>query len=89
MGGYDDEICEACEGCGKTIRPGDLAHQGCDVWLCEECAPTWRDMKDQPGSFAGEDGDEMTREEADQKVGAHLRAGGQLDDKIVITFEEV
>lgn len=85
---HDAEDCETCEGCGKTIAPGDKAHRGSEVWLCEACAPDYGDLQQNPGSFMNPEGEPLTQAEADEQVAAHLAAGGNLDDKLVVTFEE-
>lgn len=88
MGGYDDDACEVCEGCGKVIAPGDKAHHGSEVWLCEDCAPDYEDLQQNPGSFMDPEGEPLTQAEADEQVATHLAAGGALSDKIVTPFEE-
>lgn len=39
---------EICEGCSKPLKTGDLVHKCADgPILCEECAPTFSDIRKQ------------------------------------------
>ena len=81
-----DEL-EQCEGCSAMILPTDKVHRCSDgPVLCEDCAPTWNDMKGQleerisdlraNPDAADEDGDsEESLAIAMQSCVAHIEAG--------------
>ncbi|MFA7256953.1 MAG: hypothetical protein WC047_05205 [Kiritimatiellales bacterium] len=84
----EDETGECvahCE-CGEPIFEGEPYHNGRDVALCASCAPSYGDMLASPRNFLawGDEEDcEMTKEQAQAIVDAHIAAGGSLDDKMV------
>lgn len=72
------ELHGQCE-CGKPLLAGDKVHH-CDdgPTLCEECAPTWADIRAQM------EGDpNACREIFAAALKAHLDAGGAVTDKVV------
>lgn len=73
-----------CEGCSEPLFGGDLYHGGIDVYLCQECAPSYADLLTSYDNFRGrDDEDPMTKEEAQAICDAHVAAGGSLEDKMV------
>lgn len=74
-----------CEGCDEPIWEGDRYAYGSEdgIYLCEECAPSWEDMLENPDHFYDGDGEYLTAETAKAAVDAHLAAGGKLTDKMV------
>ena len=81
----DEDSNGICEGCLKSICAGmKYMHttDGCD--LCEECAPTWSDIKEHWASFdpSTDNEDESEgRSNAAREYDAHLAAGGSPDEK--------
>ena len=72
----------ACEGCGKELHQGDLAHHCADgVALCEACAPTFQDMLDEMPEQA--EADYAVTAGVQAWIAEHLSAGGALTDKAV------
>ena len=72
-----------CEGCGNELFEGDLGHSCTDgPILCEECSPSWGDIKEQwdEGRQEEDEGERAAFLEAYQ---AHINAGGSADDKAV------
>ncbi len=90
----NDDDFASCEGCGKKIHVGDPCHHDREngVNLCVNCAPTYEDLRAEPGAFrngsaAGErEGEPMTVEEAEAWIAEHLGAGGALSDKITTPY---
>ena len=72
-----------CEGCGEPIFEDEPYNVGVDGNLCRQCAPTYRDIRDNPGSFYDHGEGPMTGEQAAEVVRAHLAKGGLLDDPIL------
>lgn len=72
-----------CE-CGKPLFTGDEAHHCLDgELLCEECAPTWADIREQMETDPGADlvGFNAALE-------AHLDAGGAITDKLTFALND-
>lgn len=77
------EIIGTCEGCECLLLEGDQGHTCSDgPTLCENCAPTYGDVKRQAQERLAE-GDEDAREIVAACDG-HVAAGGSLDDKSVL-----
>lgn len=72
-----------CEGCSEPIFEGDRYHSGGDVDLCENCAPSYQNMLDSPGSFMNSEDEPMTKADAERIVALHVEAGGAASDKLV------
>lgn len=71
------EIADTCEGCSKLLFVGELGHRCEDgPTLCEACAPTWSDMKQQytDDALKPEDRHE-TYDEDLAAIDAHIAAG--------------
>ncbi|WP_420578814.1 hypothetical protein [Oceaniradius stylonematis] len=78
-------LFDRCEGCGRPISNGEPYHSDWEngIALCEECAPTWQDFKDEPGLFFSPAMDQHhTSETAKPLIDAHIAAGGAMTDKI-------
>lgn len=82
-----------CEGCDALILHGDQYHPSKDAGpLCEACAPTWADLREQSlKTFGDADEDEDDVESARLAIKAydgHLAGGGKRDDKVLYTFDD-
>ena len=77
---YSTSYVGKCEFCNKILLAGDRGHSCEEGYLCEECAPTWGELKQQY-SEAGEFCDDEDREDALRAIQAHVDTGGSLDDK--------
>lgn len=74
-----------CEGCAEPVFDSEsYANIRDGGILCLDCAPTHRDLKEHPDYFLNTDDVPMSQAEADAICGAHIAAGGRLDDKKVI-----
>lgn len=73
-----------CE-CGKPLLTGDKVHH-CDdgPTLCEDCAPTWADIKAQADA---PDTEHEPRHRFYSHLWAHLDVGGAITDKVVTVLE--
>lgn len=78
----DREAIGACEFCSKDLFQGDLVHAYADgVDLCESCAPTWLDLKDEydrmkaEGTFVGAFEEPGDSDDAYACVLAQIEAG--------------
>lgn len=82
-------ILASCELCGWALRAGDR-YQPCeDGPICATCAPTYREMLDDPGSFMDPlTGEELTAEQAQRICNEYLAGGGTLDDKALEVMED-
>ena len=84
---YPDDVYEVdCEGCGKVILAGEHGHVCVEgETLCEECAFTWGEVKEQIDS--GEHGgDDNQKAEFLASYEKHIAAGGSPDDKMLRTL---
>ena len=79
----ENEVLAVCENCSKKLYEGDPAHVSDDVYLCENCAPSYNDLSSAPELFADDDGHPHSTESARPFVAAHLERGGKIADKIV------
>lgn len=78
---HDADIAGTCE-CGRLLFEGELGHR-CDDGpiLCEDCAPTWDDMRRQyheakaRGDFVDSFEGEQEARDADLAVDSHIAAG--------------
>lgn len=81
---HEAEIAGTCEGCAKIILAGDIGYRDDDVTLCETCAPTWGDCKEQTEAALNLDPDDDDRTHLHAflaRVAAHVAGGGSLSDK--------
>lgn len=81
---------ETCEGCEAFIIAGDMHCSTADAGLlCETCAPTYSDLREQADSFEKDEDhtDTEHRLAQMQKVRDHLAGGGALTDKLVHEYQ--
>lgn len=71
-----------CEACGTDFPETAPYLSGIDA-LCEECAPTYQSLLDEPDSFVDSDEEPLSPEAAREWVDSHLAAGGKITDKIL------
>lgn len=79
----EDDAIGWCETCERLIRDGEPYHAGEDVYLCQQCAPSYSDLLSSPESFRDDEGNPMTALKAGIIVQGIIEAGGGLDDKMV------
>lgn len=78
----------ACEGCGRNLYEGDLAHHCADgIDLCADCAPTFQEILEELPEQAADDAEAATGVQA--WIDQHLAAGGALTDKAVVPISHV
>ena len=83
-----DDVIGICEGCSRSILDTDAFHSGPDVYLCEDCAPSYSDMAAHPDSFIDmETGEPMTQERAAEIVETWVASGGKVSDKMVVPHD--
>lgn len=78
----DHDTCIRCEVCTTPIMIGDRYHGG-PTPTCEECAPSYQDLIDEPDSFTDGDGLPVDPEALKAEYDAHIANGGSADDKMV------
>lgn len=84
LGENDTHVISSCEACGEPILDGEKYSASDCIYLCEACAPTWREMLEHPEGFENtETGEQMTAAEAKAFCDGHIARGGSLDDKMV------
>ena len=70
-----------CVGCDKHLFEGDRAYHYTDEIACEDCAPTWADIKYMLENDA--DGFEPDRIDATRRAVAAHQASGTLGQKVL------
>lgn len=79
---HDKEVIDNCETCCEPIFEGDRCTGG-EFNLCEECAPSWKDMLDSPENFQDVNEERLTFDRAREMCDYHIACGGTLEDKMV------
>lgn len=88
--GFGKDVAPTCEGCSKIILFSDQGHRCLEgEYLCEECTPTWEDVKAQwdDGSLQGDTGEEDSDKASfTRRYEKHLADGGKPGDLMLYTL---
>lgn len=84
---FTEDVRGQCEGCLNLVLYGDQGHQSEDgCILCEECSPSWADIKRQWDDDNREEEEAGDRARFMEAYQGHIQGGGSPDDKVLYTL---